>query len=97
MTSADPLVVLAAYPQCIHAVSFVEAIMDRRPSPAEETAIETIRRQHPPIDIYDVIDFIRDSIQETIDIGSVGRYEEALAEVELPEFRVYMMGKMGYT
>lgn len=38
---------------------------------------------------------IQGCIQDEIDLGSEGKHREALAETRLPEFTMYLRGKLG--
>ena len=77
---------LAQFPSARHAVSFCELIV-------EDTAFQLfIQHQCPP---DECIDIIRETLEECIAEGDVGKWQEAIDELPTDDFRRYLAGKLG--
>lgn len=91
MTAAEAM--LRQWPTIKHAVSWVELFMEQKNDDDPESSMNMIRNANVPPD--EALTMIQDCIEDEIACGSQGKHDTALAETKLPEFKVWLAGKLG--
>jgi hypothetical protein len=89
---------LNAYPQVPHAVAWVELFLCDAGDPEDPTFGEVSSWQmmmDAKWSPEEVLATIKRALAEEIEEENKGKYREALAEMDLPQFRTYLLGKMG--
>lgn len=89
----DPHELFRIYPHVTHATAFVELIICEANPGEPESAWDMLLRSGKSPDW--VIDALKTVVADEVAIGSPGKHAEALAEMDHPEFRTYICGKMG--
>ncbi len=84
---------LDAYPTVTHAVSFVELIICAQPDMDgfNSWRLMMVAGCNPE----EVREAIKEVVADEVALGSPGKHQEALTEMDCPEFMVYLRGKMG--
>ena len=77
---------LAQYPSARHAVSFCELIVE------DDSFRLFIQHQIPP---DECIGILRETLEDCIRDGDVGKWQEAIDELTTDDFRRYLAGKLG--
>jgi len=83
--------ILETYPTVKHAVSWVEVFLVGTEHEGEISAWQIMMTTVPSLTPDEVVDMIKHSIEGE----TVGKAEEARKEMDHPEFRQYVLGKMG--
>ncbi len=85
----------AAYPTVIQAICHVELFLCTGDEDHPVSAWDTFIAGQPGVAPQTVIDVVRQGCREELALGSPGRWADALAQCERPEFLTYIKGKMG--
>lgn len=82
---------LAAYPDCPLAVAWTELMICQPSDEDPESSWELAMKLDPPLSPHELLDIIK---QATVG-ETVGKAEQALAQMDHPSFLTYLKGKMG--
>lgn len=93
LTGEQQRELLATYPTIIHAVAWVELIADKPPEGETESTLDLMRQAFVPLS--ECILMLQECMEDEVREGSKGKHAEALVESGNPEFRKYLMAKLG--
>ncbi len=88
MTADD---ILKHYPCCRTAVAYCELILDTADPDDPVTSFDVMRSAIPPITLEDAFAVIKEALADE----TACKAQQALAEMEHPQFLVYLRAKLG--
>lgn len=91
----NPTELFATYPNAVMSISYVELILCEPDEDHPVSAWDTFIAGSAKISPADVVKLVKDGCQEELELGSRGRWTEAIAQCDHPEFLTYLKGKMG--